>query len=358
LGEAARPVHAAIIHDRGEAMTSASFLAACIGDMTNELVPVVLEFQGKRLDVDAIVEEDGALVLRAMVPSVSVGSKEVPTDSKEVPNPRASEAGPEAECACNHNLCPICIRRWCVAIRRLDPRTMLPLASDAPPGHNPAHGPRLGPGLGACTRCGALDDQPCFSLESDPRPNEAMCKGGCGRRAWVDHRGEVSPTCGALPCIEKVTAAILEPRPDYLRNPALNGAIWRVVKGAFDHVERQACCPFCDLGHVSEDDGPPETHAIECPLRGFERTSDVEALLSYLAQRVEPGDLWSRPETAPLDPHRMALHKIVGLATWDEEARGDEPDEDDMIEALTEIHRVAREALWPRPTPTGSTTEP
>ena len=78
--------------------------------------------------------------------------------------------------------------------------------------------------------------------------------------------------------------------PDYARNPALEAAIWRVVKGTFDHLEKESCCPFCDLGHDIDEEGMPETHAIECPLRGFERWTDVEALLSYLAQRVEPGD--------------------------------------------------------------------
>lgn len=52
-------------------------------------------------------------------------------------------------------------------------------------------------------------------------------------------------------------------------------------------------------------------------------------------------------------PMYGALEKILALATWDEEGRGDEPDEDDMCEALLEIHKLASVALR-RAAPTGS----
>lgn len=43
---------------------------------------------------------------------------------------------------------------------------------------------------------------------------------------------------------------------------------------------------------------------------------------------------------------KAIVQKVLERATWDAEERGyDEPDEDDMSRALTEIHLLARNAL-------------
>lgn len=47
---------------------------------------------------------------------------------------------------------------------------------------------------------------------------------------------------------------------------------------------------------------------------------------------------------------RGVLREVLELATWDEEEHDDfEPTEDDMSEALTEIHRLAAMVLRPSP---------
>jgi hypothetical protein len=40
-------------------------------------------------------------------------------------------------------------------------------------------------------------------------PVGLLCKGGCDRPAWIDHRGTLHPTCGAQACVEIVRAQIL-----------------------------------------------------------------------------------------------------------------------------------------------------
>ncbi len=66
---------------------------------------------------------------------------------------------------------------------------------------------------------------------------------------------------------------------------ALSDVARRVVLGAIKYLDEVQACPFCDLGHTIELNDAPETHALECPLRGFERTEDVERLRAWAALR-------------------------------------------------------------------------
>jgi hypothetical protein len=130
---------------------------------------------------------------------------------------------------------------------------------------------------------------------ANPRSNDAS-PGPVARAATEEFLGPCSPMnhgdfnrlLDLMVHVYRVGRASA-PRPETpVRRADFDAAAHRIVKGCFDYVEETAACPFCEMGHVPADE--PEDHDDECPLRGFELTKDVEALVAYVAARPGSAD--------------------------------------------------------------------
>lgn len=60
---------------------------------------------------------------------------------------------------------------------------------------------------------------------------------------------------------------------------AFASAASRIVLSAIGYLEECSACLFCEAGHIPTDE--PQPHIEGCPLHGFDRTSDIEALKAW-----------------------------------------------------------------------------
>lgn len=55
----------------------------------------------------------------------------------------------------------------------------------------------------------------------------------------------------------------------------------KLVLWAIEGFDEMSACPCCTLGHEPVDPDDPQPHDEGCPLIGFEKTRDVEALRAW-----------------------------------------------------------------------------
>lgn len=66
--------------------------------------------------------------------------------------------------------------------------------------------------------------------------------------------------------------------------PSFDAVAAKLVIAALDYLDERQKCPFCQHGHARHPDDDVD-HAKSCPLQGYERTVDCDALRAWAAPR-------------------------------------------------------------------------